>query len=143
MVRLIHVKINVLKLVFHKNINQLPKEKEWRGARGHVVLEYAEIRGFTRHIQRLHQRVCRAADAQLPIAVVAPALDPAPARDDAHVGHPMGDGDGREAWRGKRGEEEERGRGVYMRERLREANADGGWSINFILIILFIYIIQN
>ncbi len=39
-----------------------------------------------------------AAVAQLPIAVVAPALDLAPSRDDARVALTRRDGDGGDAW---------------------------------------------
>ncbi len=39
-------------------------------------------------------RVRRAANAQLPPVIAAPALDPASGRDDARVGPTRGDGDG-------------------------------------------------
>jgi hypothetical protein len=38
-----------------------------------------------------------APDAQLAVAVGAPALDPAPGSDRARVAQPSGDGDGRDA----------------------------------------------
>ena len=47
----------------------------------------------TRHIRRT-RRIRRAADAQLPIAVVAPALDPTPVHNRARVLISQGDGDG-------------------------------------------------
>jgi hypothetical protein len=40
----------------------------------------------------------RTADAQLPVAVLAPALDPAPAYNRARVFKSKGDGDGGKAW---------------------------------------------
>ncbi len=48
----------------------------------------------TRHIRRT-RRIRPAADAQLPVAVGAPALDPAPAHNRARVVRSQGDGDGR------------------------------------------------
>ncbi len=56
----------------------------------------AGVRSITRHIQRPH-RVRRAADAQLPFGIPAPALDPAPARDDARVESTKSDGDSGDA----------------------------------------------
>ncbi len=50
------------------------------------------------HIYRT-PRVRGAADAQLPVAVAAPALDPAPGRDDAGGFPTQGDGGGGSAWR--------------------------------------------
>ncbi len=47
----------------------------------------------TRHIRRT-RRIRPAADAQLPVPVVAPALDPAPALDRARVEPSQGDGNG-------------------------------------------------
>ncbi len=54
----------------------------------------------TRHIRRT-RRIRRAADAQLPVAVAAPALDPAPASNRARVRASQGDGDGVDTWREK------------------------------------------
>ncbi len=53
---------------------------------------------FTRQIRR-SRRINRAqaADAQLPVAVVAPALDPTPADNRARVVVSQGDGDGGDA----------------------------------------------
>jgi hypothetical protein len=50
----------------------------------------------TRHIRRT-RRIRPAADAQLPVAVVAPALDPAPAHNRARVFLSQGDGDSGDA----------------------------------------------
>jgi hypothetical protein len=55
-------------------------------------------RAVTRHIRRTrHGRIRRAADAQLPVAVVAPALDPTPPHNRARVVFSQGDGDGGKA----------------------------------------------
>ncbi len=58
--------------------------------RGGSGEEGGEGRSITRHIHRLRRTGIsradlRAADAQLPVAVRAPALDPAPTRNDARV----------------------------------------------------------
>ncbi len=52
----------------------------------------------TLHVYR-NPRVRVAADAQLPVVVVAPALDPAPRREDARVVPTQADGEGGDAWR--------------------------------------------
>jgi hypothetical protein len=53
----------------------------------------------TLHVYRT-PRVQVAADAKLPVIVLAPALDPAPRRiDEARVAPTQGDGDGGDAWR--------------------------------------------
>jgi hypothetical protein len=54
------------------------------------------VRTVTRHIRRT-RRIRRAADAQLPEEVRAPALDPAPANNRARVEISQGDGDGGDA----------------------------------------------
>ncbi len=54
----------------------------------------------TRHIRRT-RRIRPAADAQLPVVVGAPALDPAPALNRARVVITQGDGDGEETCREK------------------------------------------
>jgi hypothetical protein len=51
----------------------------------------------TRHIRRTGC-IRRVADAQLPVFVFAPALDPAPAHNRAGVRVSQGDGDGGNAW---------------------------------------------
>ncbi len=61
-----------------------------------------ERASVTRHISRT-RRIRPAADAQLPVAVAAPALDPASAHNCARVETSQGDGNGGEAWRGKEG----------------------------------------
>ncbi len=50
------------------------------------------------HVYRT-PRVRGAADAQLPVAVVPPALDPAPGRNYARVEPTRGNGECRDAWR--------------------------------------------
>ena len=56
----------------------------------------------TFHVHR-SPRVRPAADAKLPVIVVAPALDHTAERDDARVRRAQGDGDGfgGDAWRGR------------------------------------------
>jgi hypothetical protein len=55
-------------------------------------------RFVTRHIRRTRYfQVRRAADAQLPVPVGAPALDPTPAHNRARVEVSQGDGDGADA----------------------------------------------
>ncbi len=49
------------------------------------------------HVHR-SRRVPPASDAQLPIGVVSPALDPAHGRDDARVVRAQGDGCGGNIW---------------------------------------------
>ena len=56
------------------------------------------MRPGTLHVHRT-PRVRVAADAQLPVAVVAPALDPATGRNNARMRPTRGDGDGGHAWR--------------------------------------------
>jgi hypothetical protein len=63
----------------------------------------AHVRGrasVTRHIRRI-RRIRPAADAQLPVAVGTPALDPAPAHNCANVVTSQVDGDGEETCREK------------------------------------------
>jgi hypothetical protein len=50
-------------------------------------VEQRRGRSSTWNIRR-QRRVRHAADAQLPAPVAAPALDPAPACDDARMSHP-------------------------------------------------------
>ncbi len=57
---------------------------------------HARRGSVTRHIHRT-PRTYRAADAQLPVPVVAPALDPAPAHNRARVVPSQGDGNGGDA----------------------------------------------
>jgi hypothetical protein len=62
------------------------------------------VRSVTRHIRRT-RRIRRAADAQLPVAIHAPALDRAPANNRARVSPSQGDGDGGKACQEKNVEE--------------------------------------
>ena len=57
----------------------------------------------TCHI-RWAELIRSAPDAQLAVVVGAPALDPTPESDRAHVALPRGNGDGGQAWVGVEGE---------------------------------------
>ncbi len=67
---------------------------------GYLFAKEKDAQGLsgTLHVYRT-PRVRVAADTQLPGPVLAPALDPAPRRNDARVRVSQGDINGRDAWR--------------------------------------------
>ncbi len=78
----------------------------WRLRRDEKENDKERVRSVTRHIRRTRCSHCVA--AQLPSAVVAPALDPALAHNRARVLPSQGDGDGGDACRGKGGGDEQK-----------------------------------